>query len=249
MKRILFAIIAVLALAGFTAEARTYALLAAVSNYSGEGDNQHTTTGAKAFRDVLKTQTNDVSLLTSRYANASNILDKLKTICQHAQKGDRIIFFFNGHGFPGGLACYDSSLMYSDLVKTLTDTKASEVFVFINACYSGSANQEVQNTDNWFEGLKPREGHVYMLSSRADELSWSAGWLNKSFFTQALLTGYRGKADTNHDRAVTVIELFRHIHKDVVRRSGDVQHPILIAPRSMHDVEVIRYPEAPAAEE
>lgn len=241
MKKYLSLLLIVL-VAAIGAEARTYALLAAVSNYGGEGDNQHTTTGAKAFRDQLKKQTNDVSLLTSKYANASNILEKLSKITKNAQKGDRIIFFFNGHGFPGGLACYDSSLMYSDLVKTLSNTKASEVLVFINACYSGTAGGEVSNPDAAYGALKPREGHVYMLSSRPDELSWSAGWLNKSFFTEALLTGYRGKADTNADRDVTVIELFKHIHKDVVRRSGGKQHPMLIAPASMHDVKVISYP-------
>lgn len=241
MKRFIIILLAMLATGGFIAQARTYALLAAVSNYGGEGDNQHTTTGAKAFRDVLKTQTNDITLLTSRHANAANILEKLKAITNRAQPGDRIIFFFNGHGFPGGLACYDSSLMYSTLVQALSDTKASEVFVFINACFSGSATEEISDKTNWYSGLTPREGHVYMLSSRSDEFSWSAGWLNKSFFTQALLTGYRGKADTDHDHAVTVIELFKHIHKDVVRRSEDIQHPVLIAPKSMHDVEVIKY--------
>lgn len=242
-KFLLLLVVALMAPVCFVAHARTYALLAAVSNYGGEGDNQHTTTGAKAFRDVLKTQTNDITLLTSRNANADNILEKLKAITNRAQAGDRIIFFFNGHGARGCLACHNSWLRYSDLVQALTDTKASEVFVFINACYSGSAGEDVADTDNWYSGLTPREGHVYMLSSRAEEASWSAGWLNKSFFTQALLTGYRGKADTNHDHAVTVIELFKHIHKDVVRRSEDIQHPILIAPKSMHNTVVIKYNE------
>lgn len=244
MKKLFFLILMAVASAALTgAGARTYALLAAVSNYGGEGDNQHTTTGAKAFRDVLKQQTNDITLLTSKNANAENILEKLRAITHRAQAGDRIIFFFNGHGFPGGLACHDSSLYYDKLVQTLTDTKASQVFVYINACFSGSATQEIGDDTNWFEGLKPHKGHVYMLSSRADEFSWSAGWLNKSFFTQALLTGYRGKADTNHDRYITVIELFKHIHKDVVRRSDGIQHPLLIAPREMHDEVVIRYSE------
>lgn len=244
MKKLLTLIILAVALVAATpADGRTYALLAAVSNYGGEdqGDNQHTTTGAKAFRDVLKTQTNDITLLTSRNATASNILQKLHAITNRAQAGDRIIFFFNGHGYPGGLACYDSSLSFKQLVQALNDTKASEVIVFVNACYSGTVGYEVVNSENWYEGLKPHPGHVYMMSSRPEEVSWSAGWLNKSFFTQALLTGYRGKADTNHDKAVTVMELFKHIHKDVVRRSEDIQHPILIAPSSMYDTVLIKY--------
>ncbi len=245
MKRIIIMLLVVLMTAGaISLQARTYALLAAVSNYGDPDVNlAHATNGAKAFRDILKTQTKDITLLTSKNATADNILEKLRAITNRAQAGDRIIFFFNGHGYPGGIACYESYLDYPKLVQALTDTKASQVMVFINACFSGSAGDQVADKSNWFDGLKPSEGHVYMLSSRGDEYSWGGGLLNKSLFTQALLTGYRGKADTDHDRAVTVMELFKHIHKDVVRRSEGIQHPIMIAPKSMYDVEVIRYSE------
>ncbi len=240
MKKFIFILIALLSVS-FISEARTFALITAVSNYGDESDTNATTNGAKAFQKILKTQTNDVSLLTSSNANAENIIEKLKAIVNRAQKGDRIIFFYNGHGYPGGMACHSSSLPYERLVETLNETKASEVIVFIDACHSGSAGDEVTAGKNWFSGIKSRKGHVYMLSSRGDEYSWAAGWLNKSFFTQALLTGYRGKSDTNHDRAITVMELFKHIHKDVVRRSEGEQHPVMIAPKSMYDVELIRY--------
>lgn len=245
MKKIIIMLLAAVMVMGvLPASARTYALLAAVSNYGDPDANlAHATNGAKAFRDILSTQTKDITLLTSKNATEKNILEKLRAITNRAQPGDRIIFFFNGHGYHGGMACYDSYLSYTTLVKALTDTKASEVFVFINACFSGSAGDEVADKSNWFDGLKPSEGHVYMLSSRGDEYSWGGGMLNKSLFTQALLTGYRGKADTDHNHSVTVIELFKHIHKDVVRRSDGIQHPIMIAPKNMHDVEIIRYSE------
>lgn len=243
MKRIIIVLLAIVAMSAPQVEARTYALLAGISNYGGEdqGDNTTNTNDVKALRKILGTQTKDITMLTSRYANADNIIEKLRAITHRAQEGDRIIFFFTGHGFPGGMLCYQSNLYYSRLVQELSDTRASEVFVFVDACFSGSAGNDVSDSSNWLEGLKPQKGHVYMLSSRGDESSWGGGWLNKSLFTQALITGMRGKADTDHNRGITVMELFKHIHKDVYRRSDGEQHPVMIAPRSMHDVELIRY--------
>lgn len=240
MKKLIVMLLAVV-LCASAAEARTFALLVGMSNYDDPEVTKLPSKDVTAFRDVLKMQTKDVTLLTSRYATKDNIFEKLGTITSTAQKGDRIIFFFNGHGFEGGIGVYKGHIFYRDLVKALADTKATEVFVFINACHSGSAAKNVTEDTNYFDGLKSREGHVYMLSSRSEEFSWSGGWLDKGFFTQALLTGYRGKADTDHDRTVTVLELFKHIHKDVVRRSEGIQHPVIIAPKSMHDVPVIRY--------
>lgn len=247
MKRIILILLAAIVAAALPLQARTYALLAAVSDYGNPEHNlPNATPGAKAFRDILRTQTKDITLLTTKHATAKNILEKLRAITNRAQAGDRIIFFFNGHGFQGGVACFgDTYLHYTDLVKALTDTKASEVFVFIDACHSGSVGDDVSDKSNWFEGLKPGDGHVYMLSSRGEEASYGSNWLNKCYFTQALLTGYRGKSDTNHDRDITVLELFKHIHKDVVRRSDDQQHPIMLAPKSMHDAVLIRYNEQP----
>ncbi|MDO4319307.1 MAG: caspase family protein [Bacteroidales bacterium] len=241
MKRLILIIIAVLTLCCPT-EARTFALLVGMSNYDEPDVTKLSAKDVKDLATILKQTTKDVTVLTSKYATRENVTAKLKKITDTAQKGDRIIFFFNGHGYEGGLGLFKSSLNYSDLVRMLDQAKASEVFVFINACHSGSAGKSVSPDTDSFAGLKAKPGHVYMLSSRSEEFSWSGGWLDKGFFTQALITGLRGKADRDHDYTITVMELFRHIHRDVVRRSEDKQHPMLIAPKSMHELPVIRYP-------
>ena len=241
MKRLFLIIIAVLTLCA-GADARTFALLVGMSDYDEPDVTKLSAKDVKDLATVLKQTTKDVTVLTSKYATRENVSAKLKKITETARKGDRIIFFFNGHGYEGGIGLYKSSLNYSDLVRMLDEAKASEVLVFINACHSGSAKNAVSGNSNNFEGLKAKPGHVYMLSSRSEEFSWSGGWLNKGFFTQALITGLRGKAARDHDYTITVLELFKHIHRDVVRRSDDVQHPMLIAPKEMHDLPVIRYP-------
>ena len=60
------------------------------------------------------------------------------------------------------------------------------------------------------------------------------------FFTQALLKGLRGKCDYDHNKEITVLELFKYIHADVTRRSLKGQHPQLIAPKGMHDKVIFR---------
>ena len=62
--------------------ARTFALIAGVSNYGVEDANlSQTTKDAKAFKQLLSKQTKDITLLTSTYANHDNILEKLRAIC------------------------------------------------------------------------------------------------------------------------------------------------------------------------
>lgn len=245
MKRIFTAlIVAIAALCTLNTQARTFALVVGISNY-GDPDLNLTqpTNDAKAFRDILLTHTKDVTLLTSSYATADNIKEKLTAIVNRAQASDRIIFYYSGHGYPGGLYCYDSQFPYDQLVQLLSTSKAGEVVVFIDACHAGTIGGEVGDASNWYNGIEAVKGHAYFLGCRPEEYSIAAGYYQKSFFTVGLLTGYRGKADTNHDRKVTIMELFKHIYKDCVRRSDGSQHPVLIAPSTMHDTILIEYPE------
>ena len=246
MKRI-FLILFILVLSAYwvVSEARTYALVTGVSKYDVEDANlTQTTKDAKAFRDLLLTQTPNVTILTSKYANRNNILEKLRAICNRAQKGDRIIFYFSGHGDSGYLLPSDlRPLYYSDLIATLSDTQASEVICFIDACFAGSVAVSASSANTSSSPLKPKDGHVYIVSSRGDEKSAEAQWVGQGYFTQALLKGFRGKSDYDHDRKVTVLELFKYIHADVARRSGKGQHPVLIAPQNMLDVVIADWSE------
>lgn len=177
MKKATLLIIALLL--GFVTrtEARTYALVVGVSQYANEEANlMQTAKDAKAFRDLMLTQTKDVSILTSKYANRANILEKLRAICNRAGKGDRIVFYFSGHGGDGCLLTSDlRTLSYGDLVKALTDTEASEVICFIDACHAGSvAASATQSSGGRFSSS---EGRAFIVSSRSNEVSREApGW-------------------------------------------------------------------------
>ncbi len=240
MKKIILLTISVLFVLSMSA--RTYVLVTGVSSYENSQMNlSQTTKDAKEFRKVIETQTKDVTLLTSKYANKENILEKLRAICNRAGENDRIVFFYSGHGTTGGLYVYDGMLLYLDLINTLNISKAKEKFVFIDACNSGSVDINVQvDRDNPSATGEPDSTDItFMVSSKGEELSIEASHVGASYFTQALLKGMRGKADDNGDKKITVVELFKYVYNDVTRRTKSSQHPQLIAPKEMVDVVVM----------
>ncbi len=236
MKRFFTILMLALAVA-IGAQARTYVLITAVSNYNDEGTNlSQTTKDAKRFKQVIQTQTRDITMLTSRYATAGNIMEKLRAICNRAQAGDKIIFFFSGHGMPNALYTYDGPLPYANIVEALEGSEASEKICFVDACHAGSAANATAGASEYSGMSLP--GMAFFVSSRADEYSIESAWIGSGFLAQALVKGLRGSSDRDHDRRITVKELFDYIYVDVVRRSNSQQHPQLIAPREMFDVVV-----------
>lgn len=237
MKRIiLFFLLIVPLVTGI--DARTFVLITGVSNYGSENINLHQTTkDAKRFKAVMETQTKDITLLTSRYANKANILEKLSAICNRAQKGDRIIFFFSGHGMPGAICTYDYTITYEELVDKLAESSAGEKICFIDACHAGTMADAVpaQRRYSWVKAVTENRNQAFFVSCRADEYSMESAFVGQGYFTQALLKGIRGKSDEDSNRKVTVIELFKYIYNDVTYRTKGKQHPQLIAPKTMYD--------------
>ncbi len=239
MKRYLLAILMLLlVLTG--AEARTFVLVTGVSNYNNPASNlSQSTKDAKRFREVMSSQTKDITILTSRNVTRQNVLEKLQAICNRAQKGDRIIFFYSGHGMPGGIYGYDGAISYDDIISKLSSSSASVKICFIDACHSGSA---AGNKDTgWMRDVKSADDQIFFVSSRPDEYSLESPDYGAGFFSQALLKGMRGKADKNGDRKITVLELFKYIYADVLKRCDEIQHPQLICPQSLYDVVVTRW--------
>lgn len=236
--------IALLFMAVFVAinlQARTFVMSVGVSNYQNSQNNlSQTTKDAKQFKAVMENHTKDITILTSKYANKDNILEKLRAISNRAQKGDRIILFFSGHGYPGGIIAYDKHLTYQEINDILSQSAASVKICFIDACHAGSVGGV---KDNLWEYKAPTSGGIiYMMSSRADEYSIEHPWVGHGFFTQALLKGLRGKADANKDKRITVRELFNYVYNDVQHSTANMeasQHPQLIGVKEVADAVVV----------
>lgn len=245
MKRIISIITIAFAVVIAAQAQRTFVLVTGVSSYSDSGNNlQLTTKDAKAFKAVMEKHTKDVTILTSKYANRKNIMEKLQAICNRATVKDRIVFFFSGHGTPGGIVAYDKVIRYSELVSMLGGSQAKEKICFVDACHAGSVVSRSAGKYELADGSSSNEGMIFFMSCRADEYSAENPWVGAGFFTQALLKGIRGKADTDGDRKITIMELFRYIYKDVghsTRSFPRPQHPQLIAPKSTYNGVVVEW--------
>lgn len=211
-------------------DARTYVMIVGVSAYQDSDNNlKATTNDAKAFRNIIKNQTKNITILTSKNANRANIMEKLRAICNRAQKGDNILFYYAGHGYAGGIFVYDGEIGYETLNDVLESTPAS-VIGFIDACHSGS----VKGNNSTYSS--PSGNIIYLMACRAEEYSVESPWIGHGYFTQSLLKGIRGVSDSNKDKKVTVNELFRYIYKDVLSTTAKLkvqQHPQLIGSKKL----------------
>lgn len=240
MKRILTIITMALFMA-ISVNARTFVLSVGVSSYQNSDNNlSQTTKDAKQFKDVMYNHTKDITILTSKYANKNNILEKLRALSNRAQKGDKIILFFSGHGYPGGIVAYDKYISYQEINDILSISSASAKICFVDACHAGSV-EDVRDYSRVYKA--PTTGNIiYMMSSRADEYSIEHSWVGHGFFTQALLKGLRGKADANNDKKITVKELFIYVYNDVQHTTANMdtsQHPQLIGVKAVAEAVVV----------
>ena len=51
--------------------------------------------------------------------------------------------------------------------------------------------------------------------------------MKNGFFTEYLVSGLKGNADENKDRAITTKELYEFVSKRVGIQSRDLQHPVM----------------------
>lgn len=245
MKRLtMFLSMMVIAIAALFA-GETYALITGVSSYADPRNNTHQTTlDAQNFRNIMRNETKNITLLTSKNATVDATIEKLKKFAAGTKEDDRIVFFYSGHGDGGqggskpGIYMHDGkTLPYETIVKILRASKAKEKVIVINACYSGTLGDVIKS-------MGENNDIIAMTSSRPDEVTYEDSLLGGCFFTRSLEKALMGKADVNADKKVSVMEAFRYVHKDVVDRTtksanAQPQHPCLAAPSWVKDRDMI----------
>lgn len=231
-KFFLLILLAIVAVTGV--DARTFVLSCGVSNYGdGVNDLGNPSKDAKHFKEIMSSQTKDITLLTSKNVSKANVLEKLSAICNRAQKGDRIIYYFSGHGAPGMMCGYNGSMIsYEDVLNMMSKSAASEKILLVDACLSGTAQGAIPDLS---KSIKGRKDMAIFVSSRADENSLDDPVLGAGAFSQSLFKGLRGKADKDGNRKITIMELFKYIYGDVLKHTNSKQHPQLIAPENMYN--------------
>ncbi|MBR6282864.1 MAG: caspase family protein [Muribaculaceae bacterium] len=219
------------------ASANTHTLIAAINHYdrcpngSAQSALSFSISEAKKMKKFMSKnkRSQTVTLLADEHATHDGILGQLTKLCGEAQNGDRIFFFFMGHGAGNGSFCaWDKDFSTMQMMKIFATSKASQIFVFIDACYSGSAEQQYRLFEQ-YNDINPQV--VFFASSAANERSWvdSENSINvNNYFTRGVSNALHGACDKNQDRAVTIEELYNYVFQYVTERSEGIQHPKLV---------------------
>jgi hypothetical protein len=142
-----------------------------------------------------------------------------------------VVFYYSGHSDEQGLLLGGARLEWEHLREALDTLWAEVRIAILDSCASGALLRS--------KGGRPvapflvdessrAEGFAYIVSSTADEAAQEADRIEASFFTQALITGLRGAADSSADGRVTFDEAY-HYAFDVTlarteRTAGGPQH-------------------------
>ncbi len=211
--------------------ARTYLVSVGIADYSGFPQKMNnlrlTAKDAQTIVDLYSKNTSvDYSILLNDKATKSRILKAIKKVFNSASENDIVVFFFSGHGYPGGFCASDGNLGYDEVRKAMSESMSKNKMMFVDACRSGGMRVDDTSAQGAITSAK-KANVMLFLSSRNNENSIERRDMKNGFFTTYLQKGLRGNADSNRDRVITAKELFDFVHNGVSKVSGGKQHPVM----------------------
>lgn len=228
LKTILLILAALLLLPAAKAEAKIYLVAVGVSDYPGtKMDLALPAKDAQTIAWLYSKNTKvKYSLLLNSDATNKKIKAAMKKVYKEAKANDIVVFFFSGHGYPGGFCAYDGNFDYSVVRSGMAATKCKNKMIFADACFSGKIRTGGRTSQSSVSAAK-KANVMLFLSSRSNETSLERPGMANGFFTTYLQKGLRGGADVNRDRTITAKELYDYVHTGVSRMSGNRQHPVM----------------------
>jgi hypothetical protein len=234
-----------------------WAIVIGISKYknsSGSFQNlKYAAEDAKYFYDYLvDTYGNYITkervvLLTNEQATRSNIIREIKEKSKRAGENDLIFVYFAGHGMAQTtnrvfFFSYDTdpdlveatAVPNSDITALLDLSPANKKILIADACHSGLLNsQETRGLSKINElilELAQKQGYYIFTSAGGSEEAqegekWGSG---HGVFTYYFVQGLKGKADTDHDKVVTIGEIYDFVRKKVRDDTDGKQYPQLM---------------------
>jgi tetratricopeptide (TPR) repeat protein len=241
-------------------EGKTYALIIGISKYKNIENLKYADKDAIAFKNYLcnfysyKIDTNDIKLFVNEDAIKFDIEDEIYQISQKVKSGDRVIFYFAGHGdiedkndvengllllhgSPDGnyfaahheVISIKSSL---DPFKYLPKTKDVDVIYIVDACHSGKLKGGIDGRNHTFGAIKTAvASETAILSCDVDQYSLEgADWGNgRGLFSYYLEEGLYGFANTDSDNEISIAELSDFLTQNVWKYSDKQQRPVILS--------------------
>lgn len=211
--------------------AKTYLVSVGIGDYSkfpSELNNLRLTVNdAKTIANLYAKNTSvDYSLLTDSKATKANIVKAIKKVFNQAGPDDIVVFFFSGHGYPGGFCAYDGNITYADVRNAMAASKSKNKMMFVDACRSGGMRVNESSSQGAITAAKNANVMLF-LSSRNTENSQENLVMKNGYFTTYLEKGLRGNADSDRNKVITAKELFNFVSEGVTRLSEGAQHPVM----------------------
>lgn len=225
MKRIIILLLSFCCLIPATYGRKVYLVSAGVSDYPGtSNDLKLPAMDARAINRLYRTNSSaETILLTDENATISNIKGAMRQLFDKAEKDDIIVFFFSGHGYPGGFVAYDGKMDY-DIIKDLfSGSVALNKMIFADACFSGDMREKGDSESS----SKSKLNLMLLLSSRDNEVSYENPRYKNGYFTICLERCLKGGADSDKNRIITAKELYLGVRRGVIELSSDRQHPVM----------------------
>jgi hypothetical protein len=145
------------------------------------------------------------------------------------------LFYYSGHGDNEALEIGAARLPLRDLRSYLEQMTAADVRVaFVDACQSGAltgvkGGRRAPSFDVRLADPGTVKGMAIVTSSTANEYSQESDDLKGSYFSQAIMAGLRGAADTSRDGQVSLSELYQFAFKQTLANTAATlvggQHP------------------------
>ena len=230
----------------------TYAVIVAVEDYkvmtSLDGDLNYTVDDAIKMTKFLMSKEGgsvpkeNIYLLTNKKAKKANIIYYTKQLFAKAREGDKVIFYFSGHGVKGAFVPYDvtksgrNMLYFSEVKNLFKVAKCKTKLLYADACFSGglknSSSKKLKKILFKNSKLKAiaNQQIAVMLSSSKNETSIELPSFKQGLFTYAIIKGLKGIADKNKDNSITIEELFKYVYYYTVttaKKRNHNQTPVL----------------------
>ena len=207
----------------------TYAIIIGISDYKALPHLQYAHKDAQAFENLLLGDAGgnipkaNIETFLNENATRYNVADAIALVIHKAKPGDRVYFFFAGHGDMEDLTQIENGLLLlynspngnyfgmNDDVLEILDLKrylsplaqrGVEMIFIVDACHSGNLKGGVEGVQQTASAMAASWGKEYkILSCQPNQTSlesaeWGGG---RGLFSLELEEGMKGLADKNND--------------------------------------------------
>ncbi len=148
--------------------ARTYLVSVGITDYSGFPQKMNnlrlTAKDAQTIVDLYSKNTSvDYSILLNDKATKSRILKAIKKVFNSASENDIVVFFFSGHGYPGGFCASDGNLGYDEVRKAMSESMSKNKMMFVDACRSGGMRVDDTSAQGAIASAKKSQCDVVLV--------------------------------------------------------------------------------------